>query len=509
MRRAIVIGAGFGGLTAAVRLAAKGWQVTIIEAQAKVGGKLQRITEGGYTFDRGASTITMPWVFQDVYRACGVNPDDYVRFYRVDPGAVNVFADGHRVALSSSVDELEEQIAAYSPGDAKQLRAFLARAAALYRISEEQFLHKLLLGWKEKASPKMLRAMWTIKPWQTVQGLLEQYFQHPNTLQLFGRYATYVGSDPRRTPAVFAMMAHLEQQLGVWAADGGSYALVRGLERLARELGVTIRTATRVERIVVEGGHATGVQVRELSQTCGLRHAQETELLTADAVIANADALTVYRSLVEPADRPSMSDGTIARFEPSLSGFVLLLGVRRVFPSLSHHNVFFPADYAAEFEAIFGRKAAPGDPTIYVCWNGYSESNHAPEGGSNLFVLVNAPYNNAGWDWNAEGAAYRDLVIRLLERQLGPFAADIEVEQRYHPGMLEADTGAHRGAIYGISSNSLGQAFFRPANRARDIPNLWFAGGSTHPGGGTPIVTLSGGLVADAVDRYTKGGGAS
>jgi phytoene dehydrogenase-like protein len=166
---------------------------------------------------------------------------------------------------------------------------------------------------------------------------------------------------------------------------------------------------------------------------------------------------------------------------------------------LNHHTVFFPEDYANEFEDIFTRNIAPTDPTIYICYNGYSEEGNAPEGGSNLFVLVNAPYNNANWDWLSEGQAYRDKIIARLEQKLGPFQKEIEVEHKYHPGMLEADTGAYRGAIYGISSNTFNQAFFRPSNKAKDIANLWFTGGSTHPGGGTPIVTLSGQLVADEI----------
>jgi phytoene desaturase len=499
MKNVVVIGGGLGGLSTAVQLASKGWAVTLVEAQANLGGKLQLVEQDGYRFDRGASTITMPWVFEQVYRNCGVDPADYVEFYRVEPGAKNVFADGHVVHMQANLEKMADEIAVFSPADAKQLRAFFARSALYYDISEQQFLYKLMLRLRDKMKPSLLRAMVTIRPWESVERLLQRYFAHPNTIQLLARYATYVGSSPYQTPAVFSMMAHLEQQLGIWGVRGGTHALVRGFERLARELGVTILTSTRVEQIVVQDGITTGVCVRRLANVCGLRHSENTEFLAADVVVANADALTVYSKLIAEPHRPSMSNAKIAKVEPSLSGFVLLLGVRRRFEGLQHHNIWFPRDYAAEFEAIFQRQTAPDDPTLYICWNGYSEPNSAPEGCSNLFILVNAPYNNPNWNWHEEAANYRDKIIQLLEQKLGPFEADIEVEQRYHPGMLEADTGAYRGAIYGMSSNSFNQAFFRHANQSPDIRNLWFVGGSTHPGGGTPIVTLSGTLVAEAI----------
>lgn len=501
MRKAVVIGGGFGGLSTAVQLAYKGWDVTIVEAQAQLGGKLQRVVDSGYQFDRGASTITMPWVFQDVFRNCGVNPDDYVQFYRVEPGARNEMADGNVVELSSDITKMEQQIAAYSPSDAANLRAFLTKSKELYHISEQQFLNRLLHRWRDKLDLGLLRSMLQIQPLTSVNKLLTKYFEHPNTLQLFGRYATYVGSSPYATPAVFTMMAHLEQQLGIWGVHGGTTNIVRGFEQLAREIGVNILTSTRVEEVLVTSGRTTGVRIRGLSHTCGIHHNAETTMLEADVVIANADAMTVYKQLIAEKHRPSMRDNKIEKFEPSLSGYVLLLGVKRIFPNLKHHNIWFPQDYAQEFEDIFKRRIAPTDPTIYICWNGYSETNTAPEGCSNLFVLVNAPYNNPNWNWLSEGSDYRDKIIAILERKLGAFAAEIEVEHRYHPGMLEADTGAHRGAIYGISSNTPGQAFFRPANQSPDIKNLWFAGGSTHPGGGTPIVTLSGTLIANEIDK--------
>jgi len=486
VKKVIVIGGGLGGLSAAIRLAHSGYQVTVLEQQAAIGGKLQRIELDGYQFDRGPSTITMPHVFQQVFENVGRRMEDYVTFYPLNPGTRNHFADGMTVDFCSDFNVMEAQIASYSPEDAKQYRSFMKEASALYQQADRLFMNRLLLSWKDKADVRLLAGLLRIRPWLTLDRLLRRYFRHPHTLALFGRYATYIGSAPRQAPSIFAMLAHLEMQLGIYGVRGGTYQIVEAFKRLALELGVTIRTSVKVQQIISINGRITGVVSSEGDYT-------------ADIIIANGDVLAICEQLIEESKRPNMSNAKISSYEPSLSGFVSLIGSKKTYDKLLHHTVFFPEHYGSEFDDIFRQKQAPLNPAIYICHSGYSESGMAPNGGSNLFILTNAPYTSPQLNWEQEANSYQKHILTKLESYgLPGLINDSDISAAFTPDHLQAQTSAYRGAIYGISSNSARQTFARPSNQA-DLKGLWFVGGTTHPGGGTPMVTLSGQLVAEAI----------
>ncbi len=488
MKKVIVLGGGLGGLSSAIRLASAGYEVTLIEKQPSLGGKLQCYTEKGYTFDLGPSTITMPSSFGDVFRAAGRHIEDYLTFYPITPLTRNTFSDGSIVDLVPDDAQMEDQIAQYSPEDAKAYKSFMQQAGKMYETAQEQFLNRLLLTWKDKMDPALMRGFANIRPFTSLQSLLKKHFQHPNTLAMFGRYATYVGSDPSKSPAIFSMLAHLEKEGTILGVKGGTYTIVRAFEQLANELGVTIHKNTEATRIVVQGKKVVGVETTDGD-------------FKADTVVANGDVLTVYNNLIDESDRPSFSQRKIESYEPSLSGFVTLVGIPRKYPGLVHHNVFFPEQYEKEFDDIFHKKIPPKDPTLYICNSSHSDFDVADKGSSNPFILANASYLSSSWDWNEETTAiYRDRILDKLEQVgLDGIKEKAEVLSTYTPEDLQKDTYAHRGAIYGISSNGFQQTFFRPSNRAKDIEGLWFAGGTTHPGGGTPIVTLCGRLVAEKI----------
>lgn len=488
--RAVIIGAGFAGLSCAVTLAAKGWKVTVLERQSQPGGKLQRIEAGGYRFDRGPSTITMPHVFRSLYELAGEAMDDYVRLYELEPRTRNIFADGTVIDLSRDGDYMRQQIASYSPADASRYNEFMKEAAVLYRLSEKRFLSKLLLTRRDKISPLLIRDLLRVRPWLTLHALLRRYFSHPHTLAMFGRYATYVGSSPYRSPSIFAMLGHVESREGVFGVEGGTYRLVEGLAALARSLDVDLVTEAEVTEISVVNGRVEGVE-------------SEKGFFAAGTVIAGGDVLTVNRRLLPERSRPRFSDRKIAAYEPSLSGLVTLAGVRRRYPKLLHHTVFFPEDYKSEFQDIFNKRRTPADPAVYVCHSGYSERGMAPPGGSNLFILSNAPYLNSACDWERETSRYGAKVLKVLADHGIGGLEHTEFLQHYNPQHIAEDTWAHQGAIYGISSNSVRQTFFRPGNRSPDVRGLWFAGGTTHPGGGTPIVSLSGRLVGEYIHKHS------
>ncbi|GFZ79376.1 phytoene desaturase [Paenibacillus marchantiophytorum] len=486
MKKVIVIGGGLGGMSAAIRLAHAGYQVTVLEQQPTLGGKLQRVVLGGFHFDRGPSTITMPQVFEQVFTNVGRRMEDYVTFYPVDPGTRNHFHDGTSVDTSSDLAKMEAQIAVFSPADAKHLRAFMKESAELYQRADRLFMNRLLLSWRDKTDWQLLGGLLRIRPWLTLDRLLRRYFRHPNTLALFGRYATYVGSAPSHAPAIFAMLAHLELQIGVYSVQGGTYRIVEAFRQLAMEMGVMIRTSVRVDKISSANGHITGVVSSDGDYA-------------ADIVIANGDVLSICQDLINESERPSMRNDRITAYEPSLSGFVSLVGSKETFDKLLHHTVFFPEHYGREFYDIFGEGKAAQDPAIYVCHSGYSENGVVPDGGSNLFILANAPSTSPKIKWEEQADTYQRQLWRKLEYYgLSGFTQNVQVSDTFTPDQLQMQTSAYRGAIYGISSNSVRQTFARPSNQA-NLKGLWFVGGTTHPGGGTPMVTRSGQLVAEAI----------
>ncbi|MFC7682154.1 phytoene desaturase family protein [Paenibacillus sp. GCM10028914] len=486
MKKAIVIGAGLGGLSCAIRLAYSGYQVTVLEQQDTVGGKLQYVEQGGYRFDRGPSTITMPEAFERVFLSAGRRMEDYLELYRLDPYTRNFFTDGSVVDMSSCVDLMCDQIAEFSPEDARHLKAFLAESKELFDHANKNFLNTLLLDLRTKLRPQLITSFLRIRPLTSLQKLLRRYFRHPNTLAMYGRYATYVGSSPFEAPAIFAMMAHLEGYQGVYGVRGGTAAIPAAFERLALELGVKIVTGVKVNKILIHDNQVKGID-------------SDMGSMTADVTIANGDVLSICRDLIVATDRPSMSDSRISAYEPSLSGFVSLIGVQRQYEQLLHHNVFFSDQYEKEFDDIFHHRRAPSNPTIYICHSGYSEQDRAPKNSSNLFILANAPYTSPAWRWEDKKEAYGKLLLNKLENYGLERVSEAEVKLFYTPEQLEKDTAAFKGAIYGISSNSAKQTFSRPSNFLNGLDRLWFVGGTTNPGGGTPIVTLSGQLVAEEI----------
>lgn len=486
MKRAIIIGGGLGGLTTSIYLADAGWDVTILEKNKTLGGKLQQVNKDGFHFDLGPSTITLKHIFEQVFRDTGRDSRDYLSFYPISPIGKNFFPDGSVVELTANVQRMQEQIAGYSKADAKAYPAFLAESRRLFQISEKAFLHKPLFLWEEKLQLELLRDFAKIRPTQSFQAFLKRFFRHPNTLRLFGRYATYVGSSPFQAPSIFAMLAFLEAGEGVYGIKGGTYKLVEAFEKLAVELGVTIDTETDVTSIKTNRGAVTGVTTTKDDYAC-------------DTLIGNGDALSLYSGLLDKSERPHFSDDKIKKMEPSLSGFTMLLGVKKRYDQLAHHNVFFSSDYQAEFTSLFKEKSYIKEPALYICFSGASDPDLAPSSMSNLFVLANAPYLT-GMNQLQDKEQYKEQLIHQLEKKgLVDLSENIVFEELQTPADLAIRTRAYRGAIYGMSSNSFQQAFFRIPNKDTHIRGLWFAGGSTHPGGGTPMVTLSGKLTAQAI----------
>jgi phytoene desaturase len=487
----LVVGAGIGGLATAVRLAAGGARVAVLEQDAQPGGKLNQWRSGGFTFDTGPSLVTMPGAIADLFRAAGRRMGDYLTLQPLHPICRYRWPDGTTFDADSDLAAMTAAIRRLDPRDVGAYLRFLAYGRALYERAARPFL------FHERPRPMDLlrRRGWDvlrIGAFTTMDAAVRAHFHSPYLRQLFNRYATYNGSSPYAAPATLCLIPYLELAEGGWYIAGGLYRLAEALLRLAGELGVTTRTGARVEQVLFERRQAVGVRLAG------------GEELRAATVVVNADPLYAYGALVPPALRPRGEPAARATLgsDLSCSGFVLLLGTDCDFPALAHHNIFFSADYPAEFDALFRARRPAPDPTIYVSYTSRSDPTQAPPGGGNLFVLVNAPALTPDADWAAWAGPYRERILDRLEAAgLPDLRRHLVVERTLTPADFAARFNAFGGALYGFSSNARLAAFRRPANRAPGLPGLFFVGGSAHPGGGIPLALLSARLVARAMQR--------
>jgi len=475
----VVIGAGIGGLAAACLLAADGSQVTVLEKNATVGGKMNQHITKGYRFDTGPSLLTMPGVLTQLFSYCGKDVRDYLEFSALSPVCRYHYPDG---TVFNAYDDLEEtcrEIRQFAPEDEQAYRDFLNHTRALYARTADVFLfHPLQKAGDLLQMPVM--DVFKIDALTTVSKKVDQYFSSVYLRQFFKRFATYNGSSPYMAPGTINVIPHVEMNMGGYYVRGGLYRVAEAMRDLAESMGVVFHTGQEVKQIVVQDGRVTGVKTQ--------KDAYDTDL-----VVSNADAYESYLTLLDRKHSSLMKRKILEYSEPSCSGFVLLLGCNRTWEKkLVHHNIFFSSDYPAEFEDIFTHKRLPENPTIYIANTSVSDSSHVPGTGSNLFILVNAPYLHSSQDWSAATSAYADKLIGMLEqRGLTDLQKSIEVKDVITPMDFYQKYRSNKGSIYGTSSNSKMAAFLRPRNRHSDLENLWLVGGSTHPGGGIPLALLS------------------
>jgi len=482
--RIAVIGAGVGGLAAGVRLAALGHAVTVYEQAPLPGGKCGRVQRDGFAWDSGPSLLTMPWVFESLFADTGAPLGDELELLRVEPVTRYRFADGSGFDLSADLPQAMDALERWSPGAGADWVRFLGTCAAMWRASLP-----VLTGpppWPPRrpqagVPAPSLADLARIRPWWTLRQLARAHVRDPRLRLVIERFATYAGADPRRAPAALAVAGYVEHAWGAWHPRGGLYALVRALARRLEGLGGELRVSTPVRSIVRGGGRARGVEL-------------DAGVQAADVVVADADAAAVRRDLLREPPRAirwgrAGGDGP----ERSLSGLALMLGVRarpEGEDAPVHHTIEFPADYDAEFDDLFVHRRPVRDPTVYVSVASATDPGEAPPGHENLFALVNAPSIGAGADWDAEAER---LIDRLGVRERLVARADRS------PADLERETGAVGGAIYGAAPHGRLGTLKRPGNVVRGTKGLWLVGGSTHPGGGLPLVALSGAIVAKEI----------
>ncbi|MFI9011435.1 phytoene desaturase family protein [Actinosynnema sp. NPDC053489] len=483
MARVVVIGAGMGGLAAAARLAAGGHEVTVLEQSGTHGGKLGELRRDGFAFDTGPSLLTLPQVYRDLFAETGGDLDAAVEVVPVDPTCHYRFADGSEVDVPHDPAAVPGALeAAFGGGAGREWAGLMADAARLWDLVGDPVLQRPLNGVGDLVRRSAsVRDLWALAPWRTLRGVGRR-LSDPRARMLLDRYATYSGSDPRRLPGLMTVVPYVEQRYGGWYVRGGLRRLGDALFAHCGKLGVRFEFGARVTAVRAAGG---GVTVAGGA------------VVPADVVVSDADARHLYGHLL--TDRRARGPRrALARAVPSLSGFVLLLALRGRSPAPYHHRVLFPADYDAEFDALFGPRPRPVvDPTVYVC--APDDPAVAPDGHEAWFVLVNAP-RQGQVDWTAPGVAerYADHVLDVLAERGHDVRDRLLWREVRTPADWERDTGSVGGALYGSSSNGARAALLRPANRS-PVPGLYLVGGSAHPGGGLPLVAMSARITADLI----------
>jgi phytoene desaturase len=482
--KAVIVGGGLGGIAAAIRLRAQGWDVTLCENGPSLGGKMNRWRAAGYVFDTGPSLITMPWVFADLYRVAGAQIEEHVELVRVDPSAEYVFADGSRIRAPDGLAPWVETIRQIEPRDVDGFLRLRALGGKLYELSRRTFFRRSPLSFPEKGELSALRYLPIRHGWGNYARTIEAYLRSPYLRQIYNRYPTYVGSSPYLCPATLIVIPYIEQEFGGWYVKGGLYRIVETLEALAERNGVEIRTGTRVASI-----EHRDRRVRAVILENGARLAADVVVLNGDA--ANAPELLGERTDMDAADR-------------SLSAVVLLAGVRRKLPGLGQHTVYFSGDYRSEFEQLFCARVFPPDPTVYVNIPSRVDPSVAPPDGETVFVMANAPAGGT-WDHAETQRALDRIFARLAAGGFPDIRAEAEVFDVWNPTRLARRYLSPDGAIYGTNSHGWRRAFFRPPCKDRRYAGLYYVGGSSHPGGGTPMVLLSAQIATRLIQKYEEG----
>nr|MBP6314910.1 phytoene desaturase [Chitinophagaceae bacterium] len=487
MKNVVVIGAGIAGLATAIRLQCAGYQVQVYEANASPGGKLSELQIGRYRFDAGPSLFTMPQYIEELFAISGKPIYEYFSYKRKEIVCEYFFDDLTRFTAFGNLEAYcKEAEKAFGIAPAT-LKKYFANSQMKFERTRSLFLenslHKLAT-YLNKETLQALASLSSLSLFSTLHTFNTAKLNNQYLVQLFDRYATYNGSSPYQTPAIMSMIPHLEQHFGTYVPKGGMISITNSLYQLALDLGVQFNFNTKVSQISIANKVADGIVVNERK-------------IPADIVVSNMDIMPTYRYLLPSQKAPEK----ILSQERSSSAIIFYWGIRHSFEQLNLHNIFFSKDYQAEFASIFSSQTVADDITVYVNISSKDELADAPEGCENWFVMVNAPAN-VGQDWDEIIQRTRKNILSKLSKQLQTNLEDfIECEAILDPRSIEAKTQSAQGALYGSASNNRYAAFLRHPNFSRKIKNLYFCGGSVHPGGGIPLCLLSAKITAALITK--------
>lgn len=478
MGRAIVIGAGFGGLAAALRLRAAGLQVDVFDNQSTAGGRAGVYRVNGYTFDAGPTVITAPFLFDELFALFGKLRSDYVGFQPLMPWYRIRFADGRTFDYGGTRDQLIEAVRRFCPSDVNGYERLLEKVEQIYRVGFEELGDQPFDDFT--AMLRVLPKMAMLRSDRSVYSFVSRYLENEALRRVFSFQPLLVGGNPFHTTSIYSLIQHLERKDGVHFAVGGTTALVAALVRLAEEEGVAFHFCQRVTEILIEQGTATGVRLADGQQEM------------ASCIVANADAPALYRQLVPEKWRQKWTDRRVESRKYSMGLFVLYLGVRRIYPDLAHHTILLGKRYKELLEEIFEGDLLSEDLSLYLHAPTRTDSTLAPEGCESMYVLAPVPNLRAGVDWSSEAHRLEERILDLLEESVCPGLRDA-IEVRFHvtPEHFRDNLLTHHGTGFSIQPTLFQSAWFRFHNRSEDVRGLYLVGAGTHPGAGLPGVLCS------------------
>lgn len=486
MKKVIVIGAGFAGLSAATSLANKGFEVTILEKNSVPGGRARVFHEQGFTFDMGPSWYWMPDVFETYFGKFGKKPSDYYQLVRLDPSYAVIFDSTSTVDIPAGIDKLKQLFEQIEPGSGQRLEAFLAQAAYKYDVGMNKFVWKPSRSIWEFVSLKLLYDLGRMDVLQTFAGHIRKYFSDPKILQLMEFPILFLGATPENTPAMYSLMNYAEISMGTWYPMGGMYEIVKGMVALAEEKGVTLLLNQNVTRIDVVGGKATQVVT-------------EKGTFEADVVVAGADYHHVDTKLL--GQYRNYSDSYWDKRTLAPSSLLYYLGINKRIPKLQHHNLFFDEDFKQHAHEIYTQPQWPSKPLFYVSAPSKTDPSVAPEGCENLFLLIPvAP------DLKDDSEEVRDRYFQLVMERLEAYVGEeirphIVYKRTYAHRDFMSDYNAFKGNAYGLANTLFQTAFLKPTLKNKKVANLFYTGQLTVPGPGVPPSLISGLVVADEVEK--------
>jgi phytoene desaturase len=473
-----IIGSGFGGLAEAIRLQARGFNVTIFEKRPQVGGRAYQLKKNGYTFDMGPSLITAPFIIERVFSAAGKSMANYLDIVPLDPFYRIYYGDGSVLDYNGDAEAMKRALAQFHPDDASGYDRFFTDIKPIYdAIIADGLGSEPFDSWKKflAFAPRAI-SLGGLTP---VYSFVTKYFRDERSRFAFSFHPLFIGGSPFRAPSVYIMIPYLEKAGGVWFAKGGMYSLVRAFEKVFLEIGGVLRTGAEVNKIVVENGRAAGVTVGSTFHR-------------ADAVVSNGDVPWVYKNLIAPEHRRKWTDRAIDRLHMSMSCFLLYIGTKRQYPQLKHHTLILSERYRELVKDIFDRKILPDDFSMYLHVPTRTDPSMAPAGCESMYLLIPVPHLGGAIDWDTAAIPFRNRILNFLEHDFGleNFQENIEVLEMFTPKDFAGELNAFRGNAFSIEPRLTQSAVFRPHNRSEDVKGLYFVGAGTHPGGGVPGVLL-------------------
>lgn len=488
--RVIVVGAGFGGLASAIRLQAAGHQVTLVEKRAQLGGRAGQLKLDGYTFDTGPSIITAPHLLEDLWSSAGARLREDVELIPLTPYYRIQFSDGRSFDYGGTSEQVQAQVRSFDPDGVDGYRRFMDATRHIYQRAFEDLAGQSFHRFSTfvKLVPELLR----LNAAQSVYDFVSRFFRDPQLRTVFSFHPLFIGGNPFRASAIYAIVPYLERQGGVWFACGGMYSLVEAMHALFARLGGQTRLSAPVAEVLIDDASRRARGVR-------LSHG---ETLHADAVVLNADVASAYMQLVPARFRKRMTDRRLRRYRYAMSCFLLYLGLDRQYPEkLLHHTIVMGPRYRGLIRDIFDGRGLPPDMSLYLHAPTRSDPSMAPPGGESLYVLAPVPHLGRGIDWQSQAQPFRDRIVRFLEHEFGLTGLEqaIRVERRFTPLDFRDDLSSYLGSAFSIEPTLLQSAWLRPHNMSEDVPGLYLVGAGTHPGAGLPGVLLSAKITAELI----------